>query len=260
MFSRDLNWGRVFVTNSEGVERSTLLSRGDGIAEGPHKGGVIMPRDTGPDRAEQDRRLEAGARRLAASKWKRVLDVVGSALGILVLSPLLMIVAAGIMIESPGSALFRQRRTGYRGDPFVIYKFRSMRVQEDGPTIVQAQREDSRITRLGSLLRRTSVDELPQLLNVLKGEMSLVGPRPHALAHDEYYGQLVSGYEARFNAKPGLTGLAQVSGLRGQTEAIGSMAARIEKDLEYIRDWSLWLDIKILMRTVLIFAFHPAAY
>jgi putative colanic acid biosynthesis UDP-glucose lipid carrier transferase len=156
--------------------------------------------------------------------------------------------------------LFRQRRTGYKGAPFVIYKFRSMRVQEDGARVVQAQKDDDRITKVGKLLRRTSVDELPQLFNVLKGEMSLVGPRPHALAHDDYYGECVDGYELRFKAKPGLTGLAQVSGFRGETADIASMAARIDKDLEYIRVWSLLLDIKILIRTIFIFAFHPAAY
>jgi len=249
------------VTDFQGFDRPTLFSRGDIRENEQNKGMVLMPRDLASElHDEQLSRLEAGARRLANSKWKRVLDILGAALGILIMAPLFMLVAAAIMIESPGSALFRQRRTGYLGAPFVIYKFRSMRVQEDGPTIVQAHREDGRITRMGLLLRRTSVDELPQLLNVLKGEMSLVGPRPHALAHDDYYGRLVSGYEARFKTKPGLTGLAQVSGLRGRTEAVGAMAARIEKDLEYIRDWSLLLDVKILLRTVFIFAFDPAAY
>jgi putative colanic acid biosynthesis UDP-glucose lipid carrier transferase len=261
MVMRPLNWGRVFVTNFQEVDRPLRGSRADSIDDMENDCVEAMPRDLNLEsHAEQKRRLEAGARRLAASKLKRVLDIFGSTFGILILSPLFMIVAAAIMLESPGSALFRQRRTGYLGAPFVIYKFRSMRVQEDGANVVQARRDDDRITRLGLLLRRTSIDELPQLINVLKGEMSLVGPRPHALVHDEYYGRLVAGYDDRFKTKPGLTGLAQVSGLRGQTEAIGSMAARIEKDLEYIREWSFLLDIKILLRTVLIFAFHPAAY
>jgi putative colanic acid biosynthesis UDP-glucose lipid carrier transferase len=204
--------------------------------------------------------LLAGAERLEYSVLKRLLDLVGACFGILFLAPLFALVAVAIVIECPGPALFRQRRTGYKGAPFVIYKFRSMRVQEDGARVVQAQKDDDRITKVGKLLRRTSVDELPQLFNVLKGEMSLVGPRPHALAHDDYYGECVDGYELRFKAKPGLTGLAQVSGFRGETADIASMAARIDKDLEYIRVWSLLLDIKILIRTIFIFAFHPAAY
>jgi putative colanic acid biosynthesis UDP-glucose lipid carrier transferase len=220
-----------------------------------------MPRDvnTAAERSQNDR-LELGATRLAGSNLKRLLDIFGALAGLLILSPLLLLVAVLITIESRGSPIFRQRRTGYGGAPFVIYKFRTMRVVEDGPTIVQARREDHRITKVGALLRRTSVDELPQLLNVLKGEMSLVGPRPHALAHDEYYGSMITEYDGRFRAKPGLTGLAQVSGLRGPTPDVATMAARIEKDLDYIRGWSILLDVRILLQTGLIFAFHPAAY
>jgi putative colanic acid biosynthesis UDP-glucose lipid carrier transferase len=208
----------------------------------------------------QDGPLRTGASRSARSNLKRFVDIFGALAGLLVLSPLLLLVAVLIVLESPGSPIFFQRRTGYRGAPFVIYKFRSMRVAEDGPEVVQARRVDSRITTIGSLIRRTSVDELPQLLNVLKGEMSLIGPRPHALAHDEYYRARIPEYDGRFCAKPGLTGLAQVCGLRGSTPDVASMAARIEKDLEYIRDWSLFLDLKILFQTGLIFAFHPAAF
>ncbi|HEX4740809.1 MAG TPA: sugar transferase [Caulobacteraceae bacterium] len=189
-----------------------------------------------------------------------MIDVLGAGFGLLILSPLLLLVSLLIVLESRGWPVFCQRRTGYAGRSFVIYKFRSMRVCEDGPNIVQAVRDDDRITPVGRIIRRTSIDELPQLLNVLKGEMSLVGPRPHALAHDVYYGEQISRYDRRFMAKPGLTGLAQVCGLRGRTEDIADMAARIDKDLEYIEHWSVVLDIKILMRTVLIFAFHPAAY
>lgn len=198
--------------------------------------------------------------RSATDPLKRLIDVVGAALGLFLLSPLLIAVALAIVIESPGSPIFYQRRTGYKGRPFVIFKFRSMRVREDGPSVTQAVRDDHRVTRVGQLLRRTSIDELPQLLNVLRGEMSLAGPRPHAIAHDEYYGVRIAGYDGRFMAKPGITGLAQVSGLRGRTEDLSLMAARVEKDLEYIGSWSILLDIKILLRTVLIFAFHPAAY
>jgi putative colanic acid biosynthesis UDP-glucose lipid carrier transferase len=220
-----------------------------------------MPRDS--ETVEYDAvmaRLEAGSRRIARSRLKRSLDIVGALVGLTVLSPIFLIVVAFIVAESPGSPLFRQRRSGFANNTFVIYKFRSMRVAEDGPNIEQARRDDDRITRVGSLLRRTSIDELPQLLNILRGEMSLVGPRPHALAHDNFYGACVPAYEHRFKTKPGLTGLAQVSGLRGQTADVAAMAARVEKDLEYIQNWSIFLDIKILLKTVLIFAFHPAAY
>jgi putative colanic acid biosynthesis UDP-glucose lipid carrier transferase len=220
-----------------------------------------MPRDSELIvRDDVDVLLEAGARRLASSKLKRALDIVGASVGLVLLSPVFLIVGALIVIESPGSALFRQRRSGFDNNTFVIFKFRSMRVAEDGPQIEQAKPDDQRITKVGALMRRTSVDELPQLLNILKGEMSLVGPRPHALAHDRFYGACVPGYCHRFKTKPGLTGLAQVSGLRGQTADVSAMAARVEKDLQYIREWSIFLDIKILLKTVLIFAFHPAAY
>ena len=219
-----------------------------------------MARDERDPWNTHDVALEAGARRLEHAALKRALDFVGALFGILLLSPFLLLVALIIVIESRGSPLFKQRRSGYRGAPFVIYKFRSMTVREDGHRVVQAVKDDVRITPFGRLMRRTSFDELPQLLNVLKGDMSLVGPRPHALAHDEYYGAVVPGYAARFHAKPGITGLAQVSGLRGQTETIEHMAARVEKDLEYIRTWSLFSDIKILFLTVLTFLFHPAAY
>jgi putative colanic acid biosynthesis UDP-glucose lipid carrier transferase len=220
-----------------------------------------MPRDMNLDVqfSEMDP-LDLGAARLAKSNLKRLLDIFGALAGLMILAPLLVVVALLVMLESRGSPIFRQRRSGYRGAPFVIYKFRTMRVLEDGPNVVQARRLDDRITKVGALLRRTSVDELPQLLNVLKGEMSLVGPRPHALAHDEYYGGLISEYDGRFKTKPGLTGLAQVSGLRGQTPDVAAMAARIEKDLDYIRNWSILLDVRILLQTALIFAFHPAAY
>jgi putative colanic acid biosynthesis UDP-glucose lipid carrier transferase len=220
-----------------------------------------MPRDLGSDtESAKGDPLNLGAERLGRSSLKRLLDIVGALAGLLVLAPLLLLVAVLIVIESPGSPIFRQRRSGYRGAPFVIYKFRTMRVAEDGPNVVQARREDSRVTLVGALLRRTSVDELPQLVNILRGEMSLVGPRPHALAHDDYFGARIADYHGRFRAKPGLTGLAQVSGLRGPTPDVATMAARIEKDLDYIREWSILLDLRILCQTGLIFAFHPAAY
>jgi putative colanic acid biosysnthesis UDP-glucose lipid carrier transferase len=204
--------------------------------------------------------LEEGALRLRASRTKRLIDVVGSAVGLVFLLPLLALVALLICLESRGSPIFRQRRTGYKGAPFVIYKFRTMSVAEDGDTVVQAVRGDERITQFGKFLRRSSIDELPQLLNVLKGDMSLVGPRPHAVAHDEFYGGEIAGYAARFDAKPGITGLAQVSGFRGGTQDIALMAARVARDVDYIRHWSLWLDLRILVRTLWMGPFDPSAY
>ncbi len=221
---------------------------------------ILVGDTAGTSGALDSQEFQAGAARIAGSRFKRAFDIVGSLVGLIVLSPLLVLVAAVISIESPGNPLFRQRRSGFAGAPFVIYKFRTMRVSEDGTDVVQAQREDERITRFGLLLRRTSVDELPQLLNVLKGDMSLVGPRPHALVHDNDYGACIDGYGLRFQTKPGITGLAQVSGLRGPTPDVASMAARVEKDLEYIRSWSMILDVSIVVRTAGIFAFHPSAY
>lgn len=218
---------------------------------------------TRPDSASPaaiDQAFDAAARKMVAAKVKRAIDIVGAGIGLVTLAPFLLFLMAAIRIESPGNAIFRQRRSGYLGATFNIYKFRTMRVVEDGPTIVQAKRGDERITGLGRMMRRTSLDELPQLINVLLGEMSLIGPRPHALAHDEYYGAVIADYDARFKVRPGITGLAQVSGLRGPTEEISAMAARVEKDLEYIRSWTLVLDFKILFKTLAIFAFHDAAH
>lgn len=203
---------------------------------------------------------QTGAERLRTSKVKRLIDIFGSLVGLVFLLPLFLLVATLICIESRGNPIFRQRRTGYKGVAFVIYKFRTMSVVEDGEEVVQAVRGDVRVTQLGSFLRRSSIDELPQLLNVLKGEMSLVGPRPHAIAHDDYYSQAIAGYSSRFNARPGITGLAQVSGLRGGTEDIALMAARVTRDVEYIERWSLLLDFQILLRTLWVGPFDPSAY
>jgi putative colanic acid biosynthesis UDP-glucose lipid carrier transferase len=184
-----------------------------------------------------------------SSRVKRTMDVAGALALLLFIAPLLLLVAIMVRLESSGPALFRQRRTGLRGETFFIYKFRTMVCCEDGARIVQATAGDPRITRLGAFLRKTSVDELPQLLNVLKGEMSLVGPRPHAMAHDQQYSQLIPGYVGRFAVRPGITGWAQTQGLRGETRTVGCMAARVDADLEYIAKWSLLLDLKILFRS-----------
>ncbi len=167
------------------------------------------------------------------------------------LSPLLLIVAIAIKLDSKGPVLFRQQRTGFDGQKFPIYKFRSMSVMEDGPVVVQAARNDRRVTRVGALLRRSSVDELPQLFNVIKGDMSLIGPRPHALAHDDHYGRLIATYAFRHHVKPGMSGWAQVNGQRGETARVEDMRKRLEFDLWYINNWSLTLDLKIILRTCL---------
>ena len=202
----------------------------------------------------------SGAHKLRSSKVKRVLDFSVALTFLIVLLPFLFLVGVFICMDSNGPALFKQKRTGYNGKPFYIYKFRTMRCLEDGDTILQASRGDARTTSLGRWLRRTNIDELPQFVNVLAGEMSLVGPRPHALAHDRYYVSTVDRYDDRFLAKPGITGLAQVSGHRGPTPTVEHMAARVAQDLEYIRTWSLGLDLRILARTAMIGPFDPAAF
>jgi Undecaprenyl-phosphate glucose phosphotransferase len=190
---------------------------------------------------------------------KRLVDLVGTLTVLALLLPALVIVAGLIAIESPGPVFFRQRRIGFNARTFQIYKFRTMKVLDDGAVIQQAQPHDARVTRIGRVLRRFSIDELPQLLNILKGEMSLVGPRPHALAHDDEYGRLIAFYAARHKVKPGITGWAQVNGWRGATPEVQMMMRRVEHDLWYINHWSLWLDIKILMLTPLrICAAHNA--
>jgi putative colanic acid biosysnthesis UDP-glucose lipid carrier transferase len=180
---------------------------------------------------------------------KRTLDVVGSLTAILLLSPLFLIAAIAIMLDSAGPIIFQQRRTGFNAKEFVIFKFRTMTVLEDGPAITQACRGDLRATRMGKFLRRSSIDELPQLINVLKGDMSLVGPRPHAVAHDREYKAQIADYGFRHHIKPGITGWAQVNGLRGETRSVDKMTERVTLDLWYINNWSLGFDINILART-----------
>lgn len=188
--------------------------------------------------------------RVARDLRKRVLDIAAATLLLILFAPLLLLAGIAIRLESPGPALFRQTRGGLAGAPFQILKLRTMRCREDGPEVMQAQRGDDRVTRVGRLLRATSIDELPQLLNVLRGDMSLVGPRPHATAHDAYYGARIPEYYARYQARPGLTGLAQVKGLRGGTETVDAMRQRIEADLDYIQTWSLRRDFRIVLMTI----------
>ncbi len=182
---------------------------------------------------------------------KAVEDFVLASLILLLISPILLIIAIAIKLDSAGPVFFRQARKGWSGKIFHIWKFRSMFVHQPQAGVVQqATKNDPRVTRVGAFLRRTSLDELPQIFNVLKGEMSLVGPRPHAVQHDEEYSQRIDSYFARHNIKPGITGLAQVRGLRGETKEIGRMEERIEADIEYINNWSLWLDLTIIIRTL----------
>lgn len=180
---------------------------------------------------------------------KRLIDIGISSLAILALSPVLLIVALAIKSTSPGPVIFRQRRYGLDGGEIAVYKFRSMKVTEDGDKVVQVSKSDSRITPVGSFLRRSSIDELPQLLNVLQGKMSLVGPRPHAVAHNEQYRKLIKGYMVRHKVLPGITGLAQISGCRGETSRLEDMEERVKYDLEYLRHWTPLLDIKIIFLT-----------
>jgi Undecaprenyl-phosphate glucose phosphotransferase len=187
---------------------------------------------------------------------KRAMDFVFSALGLLVLAPLFAVVALLIKLDSPGPIFFLQRRYGFNEQPFRIIKFRTMRALDDGPVVQQATRDDPRITRVGRWLRRFNVDELPQLINVLKGEMSLVGPRPHALAHNREFERVIARYARRHNVKPGLTGWAQIHGLRGETDTNEKMQKRVEYDLFYIDNWSIDRDLLILIKTVL----SPASY
>jgi len=182
---------------------------------------------------------------------KRATDVLISATALLLAAPLMIAIAILVSLSSRGPVIFRQRRYGLNGEEIMVYKFRTMTVTDDGPTIVQATRFDPRTTRVGRFLRRYSLDELPQLMNVLGGQMSLVGPRPHAVAHNELYRKLIKGYMLRHKVKPGITGLAQVNGLRGETRTVEQMEARIRFDLEYLRNWSLELDLQILAKTVL---------
>ena len=191
---------------------------------------------------------------------KRLLDITLSSIGLVLISPLLLAIALAVKLSSPGPAIFRQRRYGLDGHSIVVYKFRSMTVTEDGAKIEQASREDARVTPLGRFLRRHSLDELPQIINVIQGRMSLVGPRPHAVAHNEEYRKLIKGYMVRHKVLPGITGWAQVNGYRGETSDLADMQARVNYDLEYLRRWSVGLDLRIIFRTVTMVLKDSKAY
>jgi len=197
---------------------------------------------------------------VARSRAKRGVDIAVAVTALSVLAPALLLIMALIWLEDRSPVIFRQRRTGLDGRTFPILKFRTMRVAECGADVRQATRGDTRVTRVGAILRALSLDELPQLMNVLRGEMSLVGPRPHALAHDEAWAQLAPAYRRRFRTRPGLTGLAAVEGHRGEVTSVEEILRRIEADNVYIDNWSLQLDLKILWRTVPLMFRDPNAY
>jgi putative colanic acid biosynthesis UDP-glucose lipid carrier transferase len=191
---------------------------------------------------------------------KRTTDTVLTVIILIPILPVMILVGLLVKLTSPGSVLFKQRRYGLDGEEIVVYKFRTMTVSEDGDDFVQATKDDARITPIGHILRRYSLDELPQLINVLQGRMSLVGPRPHPIALNEQYRKLIKGYMVRHKVLPGLTGWAQVNGCRGETAELEEMKARIDYDLDYLRRWSPLLDIKILFMTVLTLLGDEKAY
>jgi putative colanic acid biosynthesis UDP-glucose lipid carrier transferase len=197
---------------------------------------------------------------VANCSLKRSFDIAVALVALVVLAPLLLLVAIAIFVEDGGPILFRQRRTGLGGEIFTILKFRSMRVAEDGVDIRQATKADERITRVGSIIRPLSIDELPQLINVLRGDMSFVGPRPHAVSHDHRWSGVIQGYAGRFRARPGLTGYAQVCGLRGEVRELTDIEARIAADNYYVENWSIPLEMSIIFRTIPLLFHDPRAY
>jgi Undecaprenyl-phosphate glucose phosphotransferase len=196
--------------------------------------------------------LQRAALSPAEQAIKRAIDIVLSLLGLIALSPILLSAAIVIRLDSPGPALFRQTRHGFNGRPFRIYKFRTMTVMENGDVVEQAKKIDKRVTRVGKWLRRYSIDELPQLLNVFLGDMSLVGPRPHASAHERHFTSVIEKYAFRHHMKSGITGWAQVHGARGETDTLDKMQRRVELDIWYINNWSIWLDFSVMIRTGLV--------
>jgi Undecaprenyl-phosphate glucose phosphotransferase len=248
--------GEIYVL-SDSVQHERVLSIQSGLRLVP-RAVYVVPNDAvaglfghpvrrvGRSIAVETQRVPMSAH---ARGVKRVIDLVVATSALLFLAPALLVIAAAVRLDSPGPVFFRQRRNGYRGREFRIVKFRTMTVLEDDSIVKQVSRGDQRVTRVGRWLRKTSFDELPQLFNILKGEMSLVGPRPHAVAHDELYAKLIENYELRQHVKPGITGWAQVNGLRGETPTVDLMFRRIEFDLWYASNRSLLLDLQILAKT-----------
>lgn len=191
---------------------------------------------------------------------KSIFDFIVALIILMILSPFMLCIALAVKISSPGPVIFKQRRYGLNGEEIIVYKFRSMTVSEDGADVKQAEKNDQRVTKIGGFLRRTSLDELPQFINVLQGRMSIVGPRPHAVAHNEFYRKLIRGYMLRHKAKPGITGWAQVNGYRGETEVLEKMQARVEHDLHYLQNWSVLFDLYIIVRTVWVVLRRDNAY
>jgi len=185
-----------------------------------------------------------------ASRTKRVLEFMAALSGVMLLLPLMLFVAAAIKLDSRGPVLYKQARAGLNGRVFSIFKFRTMTQNASEAGFRQAEREDARVTRVGKVLRRINLDEIPQLLNVLVGDMALIGPRPHPVALDDSFVSTIPGYMARYSVKPGITGWAQIHGYRGETRTVEQMQARVQHDLQYIENWSLWLDLRIAFRTV----------
>jgi putative colanic acid biosynthesis UDP-glucose lipid carrier transferase len=181
---------------------------------------------------------------------KRIMDVAFASLMLLTLAPVMLLIGLAVRLTSPGPVIFKQRIYGLNGEQILIHKFRTMTLADDSGSVRQASKNDARLTLIGGFLRRYSLDELPQLINVLQGTMSLVGPRPHAVAHNELYRQLIKGYMVRHKVLPGITGWAQVNGMRGETRTLEQMEARVRYDLEYLRRWSLKLDLEILLKTI----------
>ena len=191
---------------------------------------------------------------------KRAFDLLIASMLLLFLLPLWAVIAAGVSLDGAGPILFHQQRTGLKGRVFTIYKFRTMTVAEPGAAVSHATRDDSRVTKLGRFLRETSLDEIPQLLNVLRGDMALVGPRPHAVEHDRHYAGLLPHYHRRFAVRPGLTGLAQIQGLRGEVRNLDGMARRVDADVLYAAHWSFMGDVAIMVRTVPLLIARVNAY
>lgn len=192
--------------------------------------------------------------------FKRLEDIVVSSIILVLISPVLIGIAFAVKFSSPGPIIFRQIRYGMDGKPIKVWKFRSMTVMENDDKVIQATKNDVRVTKVGRFLRSTSLDELPQFFNVLFGQMSVVGPRPHAVSHNEQYRSLIQGYMLRHKVKPGITGLAQINGWRGETDTLEKMEKRIEYDLLYIRGWSIWLDLKIIFLTIFKGFINKSAY